>query len=89
VQEAVVVLQGEPKQYRSSEMGVRDFCPTCGSQLFFRYNVPPPIGVPPSLDIVTTSLDDPDALPPALHIFRSSARPWLLLADQLPSRPEA
>eukprot|EP00884_Botryococcus_braunii_P016898 jgi/Botrbrau1/3892/Bobra.0183s0113.1 len=87
-EEALEVVEGETKQYASSEKGVRDFCPTCGSQLFFRYTVPPPPGKPPSVDIVTTSLDDPDVLPPALHIFCSSARPWLRLADDLPARPE-
>ena len=29
------LLRGQPKSFRSSETGTRQFCPDCGTQLFF------------------------------------------------------
>jgi hypothetical protein len=86
VQGDVVVTKGCPKQYKSSNKGIREFCPTCGSQLFFRDVLPPDSSEAPAIDIATASLDDPDILPPKGHIYAATMRPWLKLADGLPVR---
>jgi hypothetical protein len=34
------------------------------------------------------TLDDPDVLPPDIHIFTSSKQPWVVLPDGVPAVPE-
>ncbi len=34
------------------------------------------------------TLDDPDALPPDVHIFTSSKQPWVVLPPGIPAVPE-
>ncbi len=34
------------------------------------------------------TLDDPDALPPDIHIFTSSKQPWVVLPPETPAVPE-
>ena len=34
------------------------------------------------------TLDDPDVLPPDIHIFTSSKQPWVLLPPEVPAVPE-
>ena len=74
------VIKGEPKSFRSSEVGVRQFCGGCGSQLFMddaRY--------PDEIDIAIASLDEPEAVAPEFHIFNRSRLPWLKIEDGLPT----
>jgi hypothetical protein len=55
----LVVTSGTPRSFRSSSHASREFCPTCGTQLFFSDD-----GAP-TIDFTTTSLDDPAQTPPA------------------------
>ena len=34
------------------------------------------------------TLDDPDSLPPDIHIFTSSKQPWIALSSAVPAVPE-
>ena len=34
------------------------------------------------------SLDEPDRLPPDIHIFTESKQPWVVLSSDVPSFPE-
>jgi hypothetical protein len=34
------------------------------------------------------TLDDPDALPPDVHIFTASKQPWVILPPGVPAVPE-
>jgi hypothetical protein len=34
------------------------------------------------------TLDDPDALPPDIHIFTSSKQPWVVIPPHMPAVPE-
>ncbi|HEY5896370.1 MAG TPA: GFA family protein [Burkholderiales bacterium] len=34
------------------------------------------------------TLDDPDALPPDIHIFTSSKQPWVVIPPHMPAAPE-
>ena len=69
-------VAGEPAVYRSSESGRREFCPACGSQLAFRDA--------DGVSLNTGCLDDPDAMPPAMHIWCESRVAWFETADDLP-----
>ncbi len=76
---SVHILQGTPKRYQSSQKTIREFCPNCGTPLFFWYTEGPE-----DIDITIASLDHPDAVPPRYHIWTSSQIPWLTIQDELP-----
>jgi hypothetical protein len=76
--------KGEPRQYRSSSVAFRFFCPDCGSQLgYLRAEQPV------DMELNLASLDRPEALAPAYHIYTSTQLPWLHIADDLPRFLEA
>ena len=77
------LLRGAPKSYRSSPDCKRQFCETCGCQLFYRQPGAAGIG------IHTATLDDPDLLPfrPRLHMCVADRLGWVRLADGLPEYP--
>ncbi len=79
VPRAHVRMTGKLKVYRSSPIGLRGFCPDCGTPITMDY--PHEDGL---TGIVTGSLDDPDQVPPALHWGVESMLSWLKLADDLP-----
>ncbi len=70
-------LRGEPAYYSSSPKARRGFCPLCGTQLTFEYL----IDATDELDITVASLDQPDAFPPAVHIWASSRLAWVPLPE--------
>ena len=46
-------------------------------------------GAGPAIDFVRVgTLDDPDRLPPDIHIFTASKQPWVVLPDGVPAVPE-
>ncbi len=78
------LLQGEPVEYSvtadSGQKVTRQFCKTCGSQLFS--------GNPSAADIVwikAGSLDDPSWVKPSLSIWTTSAQPWGTIPSDLQS----
>ncbi|MDO5686378.1 MAG: GFA family protein [Neisseria sp.] len=76
---AFAYTAGAPKIFSSSSAGRREFCPQCGTQLVF-YSTEHPQW----LDVTVASLDQPQACPPAYHIWTDSKIPWLATDDQLP-----
>ncbi|MBV8651963.1 MAG: GFA family protein [Alphaproteobacteria bacterium] len=78
------LTQGTMTAYRSSQKAVRHFCGTCGTQLTFRL-----VENPVEIDINLATLDHPERLAPADHIYTSSAMPWLRIEDGLPRHKEA
>lgn len=59
-------------------------CPTCRLALWSHY-----AGAGPLLAFVRVgTLDQPDRLPPDIHIFTSSKQPWVILAATTPAVPE-
>lgn len=84
----VTVLQGEPQAVATpSESGkgqtiVR--CPTCRVAVWSHY---PDAGSRVAFVRVGT-LDDPDQLPPDIHIFTASKQPWVVIPDGIPTMAE-
>ena len=77
---AMVVTAGSPKTINSSGSAMRSFCPDCGSGLFYRN----PAVLPGLVDIQTATLDNPEALPPTLHIQTAERIGWMLHINDLP-----
>ena len=77
-------LSGRPSRFRSSTQATRSFCAHCGTQLTFEDH-----GYPDEIDVTTSSLNQPDAVPPRDHTHVSSRLPWIALADGLPQFSQA
>jgi len=59
-------------------------CPTCRVAVWSNY-----AGSGPVLKFVRVgTLDDPDLLPPDIHIFTQSRQPWVVIPSDTPSVPE-
>jgi hypothetical protein len=59
-------------------------CPKCRIALWSNYS-----GAGPVIRFVRVgTLDEPDHLPPDIHIFTSSKQPWIQLPADIPSVPE-
>jgi hypothetical protein len=59
-------------------------CPTCRIALWSHY-----AGAGPLVSFVRVgTLDQPDHLPPDIHIFTGSKQPWVVLAPHVPAVPE-
>jgi hypothetical protein len=78
--EALTVERGEPRSYNSSGGVQRQFCGACGTSLFYT-NEP---AMPGIVDVLTVTLDDPLAFPPALHVQMADALPWEATLEGLP-----
>ena len=84
----VTLLAGEPELVdtpSASGMGQRIArCPKCRVAVWSNY-----AGAGPVVRFVRVgSLDEPDRLPPDVHIFTASKQPWVLIPPGTPSVPE-
>jgi hypothetical protein len=84
----VVVLQDAPEAIdtpSNSGKGQKIFrCPTCRVAVWSNY-----AGAGDAIKFVRVgTLDNPDALPPDIHIFTSSKQPWVVLPEGTPAVPE-
>lgn len=78
--DAFAVTRGEPVASRSSPPVTRTFCGRCGSPLTYRN-----AGEPDLIDVMTCSLDDPEAFPPGFHVWVDHKPAWERVADGLPA----
>jgi hypothetical protein len=79
--QAVEIVQGAPKRYASSEHGRRDFCPDCGTGLFYiNENILPGI-----IDVQSATLDNPETVAPQAHIQVAERIGWMTRAHELPT----
>jgi len=78
------IERGEPARRTSSAVGERWFCRDCGTPLAMRVSYSPD-----TIDIAIATLDQPDTLPPAVHIWRESRIAWFETADTLPRHDRA
>ena len=59
-------------------------CPKCRIAVWSNY-----AGAGPIFRFVRVgTLDEPDRLPPDIHIFTASKQPWVILPEEVPSVPE-
>jgi hypothetical protein len=77
--EAFSFTSGDPAQYRSSAEVSRTFCGGCGTSLTYQHD-----GDPDFIDVTTASLDLPDELPPARHVWLEDKVGWESVNDGLP-----
>ncbi len=76
---AFVFTAGTPAELRATPRAVRQLCAACGTALTFRETARPG-----SVDVTVGSMDHPDAIVPAAHIWTASQLAWLRLGDDLP-----
>jgi hypothetical protein len=72
--------RGTPVDFHSSAPVTRSFCGGCGTPLTYRHNEHADV-----IDVMTCSLDNPEAFPPTHHIWVSHKLAWIRLADGLPA----
>ena len=76
---SLTFTQGQPTIYRSSPPVQRGFCARCGTQLTYRNEK-----WPDHVDVTIGSLDEPDRVKPADHIWMEDAPGWDRPGDGLP-----
>lgn len=81
--EQVEFTKRKPAEFASSPEARRGFCAACGTPICFTASF-----LPGLIDITIGSLDQPQAVPPALHYWDKERLPWLKFADGLPVHPE-
>lgn len=74
------LTQGEVTTFNSSGASMRNFCPRCGTGLFFTNED----NLPGIIDVQAATLDDPDALPAQVHIQTAERIGWTAQAHTLP-----
>jgi hypothetical protein len=72
--------RGMPADFTSSPGVTCSFCGHCGSPLTYRND-----NDPERVDVMTGTLDDPEAFPPKYHVWVSHRLKWIRLADGLPA----
>lgn len=60
---------------------MRSFCPECGTGLFYRNA----INLPGRVDVQVSTLDDPEALPPAVQVQTAERQSWVSHIAELPA----
>jgi hypothetical protein len=80
----VVLLHGKPELVdtpSNSDKGQKFHrCPTCRIALWSNY-----AGAGDAISFVRVgTLDEPDRLPPDIHIFTASKQPWVILPSDVP-----
>jgi hypothetical protein len=73
------ILQGRLAEYRSSPSVTRGFCADCGTSLTYQHEERAD-----EIDLTLTSLDQPGALTPLMHIWVEDKPSWVIIADGLP-----
>ena len=79
-EDQVTVTQGTPRIYESSANGRRQFCPDCGTGLFYTNAAM----LPGIVDVQSATYDDPDAVSARIQIQLAERIGWLKDAHELP-----
>jgi len=77
----VRILSGVPKTFNSSGAAMRSFCAECGTGLFYRNDET----LPGLMDVQAATLDDPNALPPAVQVQTAEQQSWVPHLGTLPA----
>lgn len=86
--EQVTLVSGEPEIVDTPSASGKGQkiarCPNCRIAVWSIYS-----GAGPAFRFVRVgTLDEPDHLPPDIHIFTSSKQPWVILPPAMPAVPE-
>lgn len=75
------ITAGQEKvgSFASTEFGTRTFCSACGSPLTIHVR-----HQPDEIDIAAGTLDDPEEVAPAFHIYAADAPSWMPMIAFLP-----
>jgi len=76
------MVKGQPMRFNTTEQGVRSFCSRCGTQLTFQH-----AEFSDEIDVTTSSLDNPELVPPKDNTRTSSRLAWIA-PDGLPDYRE-
>ena len=84
----VTLLAGEPEIVDTPSASGKGQkiarCPQCRIAVWSNYS-----GAGPYVRFIRVgTLDEPDHLPPDIHIFTASKQPWLVLSSNVPAVPE-
>jgi hypothetical protein len=77
------LLSGELREFESSRKAIRGGCAACGTAITYK-----PTARGNEIDVSLATLDDPNLLAPAMHIWTSHKLAWLVLGDDLPQYEE-
>jgi hypothetical protein len=77
--ESFRVLSGSLRAWASSLPVIRQYCTECGSQITYANS-----SAPETIDITIATLDEPEAMPPADHVWMEDAASWDRPQDGLP-----
>lgn len=80
VERNALKVEGETKEYASSENGRRHFCPQCGTSLFYTNDAI----FPGQIDVQIATLDDPDVIVPQAQIQLAERIRWMTSLEELP-----
>jgi hypothetical protein len=75
--------QGETSRWPTSPRVDRLSCVRCGTPVFSE-----PKDAPARMGVALSTLDDPTALTPQMHIWVSAKLAWTVIDDGLPQHPE-
>ena len=73
-------VEGETKAYASSPNGVRHFCPSCGTGLFYTNEVV----FPGQIDVQIATLDHPDEISPDIQVQTAERIGWAQGMERIP-----
>ena len=73
-------VEGETRQYKSSENGRRHFCPQCGTGLFYTSEAI----FPGQVDVQIATLDNPDEIVPRAQIQTAERIHWMERLNEMP-----
>ncbi|HEY3174966.1 MAG TPA: GFA family protein [Candidatus Polarisedimenticolia bacterium] len=76
---AFTFVAGAPARFESRPLVTRRFCSSCGTQLTYQH-----AESPATIDVTACSLDGPEEVAPADHVWSDRMLPWIRLADGLP-----
>lgn len=79
-EDQVTVLSGDLTTYEGKTGSLRQFCPTCGTGLFFRNEDV----LPGIVDVQSGTLDNPEEAPPQIHIQCAERISWVRDLASLP-----
>jgi hypothetical protein len=79
VRSSFQIVTGAVRSYVSSPPALRQFCERCGTPLTYSNEQ-----WPETIDITIATLDRPDSMQPAEHVWMADALPWDRPQDGLP-----